>query len=731
MSLQYWIGLILNIITCMVPLFVLARAMKERPSKGLTNLLIVIVCLFVNGLGSLTIFLSTDTNAALIGAKICAIAKVFCLCAVTEFLAEYCHFKVDLIVKIIISILDGIIILGVLVTAHLGSYYKEFELTIENDVSIWNAKPGVCYILYLIIAFISFGSMMAELLRESFRSKELIEKKKYLIMLAGVCIPVIGYFFNAFFYRHNFNIVPFCFMLSSIFFYIGMEKYEIFDLSQNAKEYVLDHSVEAIMVVDANKNVLYMNEITKQADPYVSLYKPMDQRYEYFLDFEKQEFEEGGMHFAVHRTLLQKEEKEIQGYLIEVRDITEKYEKIKMMNELMNEAKMANVAKSTFLTYMSHEIRTPINAVLGMDEMIIRETEDPTVIEYAENIQTAGKTLLSIINDILDFSKIESGELEIVEEQYELKDVLQNAERMVLPRLEGRDIAYEMIIDPSIPRILLGDANRIQQAMINLLTNAAKYTQAGKITARVEYEKREPSIHGPEILLRFSVQDTGMGIKKEDLQKLFKSFQRIDEEKNRNIEGTGLGLTITQKLIHKMNGEISVESEYQKGSTFTLEIPQVVIDFTGISVKEGEKKAKKKYHEKFHAPEVQVLVVDDNTVNIKVLEGLLKKTKVQITAVNNGFDCLRLVKEQCFDLIFMDHMMPEMDGIETFERMCAMDANKSKDTPVIALTANAIAGAKEMYIEIGFTDYLMKPVNTEELEDMMIRYLPKEKIELI
>lgn len=391
------------------------------------------------------------------------------------------------------------------------------------------------------------------------------------------------------------------------------------------------------------------------------------------------------------------------------------------------EAMKANAAKSNFLANMSHEIRTPINAVLGMDTMILQESSERNIKEYAADIQTAGQNLLSLINDILDFSKIESGKMEIIPGDYEVASLLNDSYNMVGMRARDKNLKLTIENDSTIPRRLFGDEVRIRQIMVNLLTNAIKYTPEGNITLSMNWEKIEEK----KLLLKISVKDTGVGITPEDQKKLFQSFQRVDEKKNRNIEGTGLGLKITKQLVEMMNGSISVESEYGKGSVFRVEIPQEILseeqlgDFSEQYVKNI---SQMEYHEKFQAPEGRILVVDDVPMNLKVMKGLLKKTGLQVETAESGKQCIQMVRRKTYHMIFLDHMMPEMDGIETLHQMQQVQDNLNKDTPIIMLTANAILGAKEEYLQMGFCDYLSKPIREQELEDMIMKYLPQELI---
>ena len=393
-------------------------------------------------------------------------------------------------------------------------------------------------------------------------------------------------------------------------------------------------------------------------------------------------------------------------------------------NREREQAIYANQAKSTFLANMSHEIRTPINGILGMDELIIRECQDKELKEYAYQIQDSGQILLSLVNDILDFSKIESGKMEIIPVEYRMCNMLNDLINMIKVRAEKKNLNLQLKIQENIPDGLYGDEVRIRQVVTNLLTNAVKYTSKGQITLEMsgEYVDRD------EIELQVRVADTGKGIKEEDKQKLFTAFERLEEKENRNIEGTGLGLALSQRILHNMGSKLEFESVYGKGSVFFFTIRQGVKDH--IPVGDFQKKYKqslnkrKAYQTSFTAPQARILAVDDNNVNLTVLTGLLRSTQMQIDTALSGAQCLKMVQEKSYDLILLDHLMPEMDGIEVLQKMQEMGLQ----LPVIALTANAISGAKETYLQAGFQDYLSKPLNAKELEDMVRKYLPEELI---
>ncbi len=391
-------------------------------------------------------------------------------------------------------------------------------------------------------------------------------------------------------------------------------------------------------------------------------------------------------------------------------------------NELMHISK----AKDDFLANMSHEIRTPLNGILGMDEMIIKDTKESRIREYAIEIKSAGNTLLSIINDILDLSKIESGNFAIVPADYDIASVLNDVLNMTRHRAEKKGLAFYCNVGEDIPSVLYGDEIRIRQIMLNIINNAIKYTQDGFVNIDVSSES---IMMGNYINLIIAVSDSGAGIREEDMDKLFKSFQRLDERKNHSIEGTGLGLHITNRLLEMMEGHIDLQSEYGKGSIFTVTIPQKVVKAAPIGV---FSKAVREYLSNMetdevglYAPAARLLVVDDNEMNLDVMEGLLRDTKIPTDYVDSGQLCIEMVKEKKYDAILLDQMMPGLSGEDTLAEMIRLDILKG--TPVIALTADAIIGAKENYIAKGFTDYISKPVKYEVLEQVLKEYIPKEK----
>lgn len=389
------------------------------------------------------------------------------------------------------------------------------------------------------------------------------------------------------------------------------------------------------------------------------------------------------------------------------------------------EAEAANMAKSSFLANMSHEIRTPINAILGMNEMILREEKDPAIRGYAGNIQASGNSLLSIVSDVLDISKIESGKLEIIPVDYEVNSLISDCCNMAAGRAKAKELELLVECADNVPMKLCGDETHIRQIIMNLLTNAVKYTENGTVKLIVSGRFTDGGF-----VLKVDVSDTGIGIAEENLPQLFTQFQRFDLQRNRNIEGTGLGLSIVKRLCDLMSGTITARSVLGSGSTFTVELPQKVVDSTpcgGVNLNYSAG-AEHEYHHSFEAPEAKILAVDDLPVNLLVIANLLKETRIKIDTAGSGRECMDKCSQQKYDLILMDHMMPEMDGVLTFEKLHGDKSSPNFETPVIMLTANALAGMREQYMDVGFADYVSKPVRGAKLEEAIRRNLPESLI---
>ena len=435
---------------------------------------------------------------------------------------------------------------------------------------------------------------------------------------------------------------------------------------------------------------------------------------------------QGNQILSVTSSMVCDEYGEMQNTIVTLVDIT--YEE-----ELLERLRVSDRAKTDFLTNMSHEIRTPINGIMGMNSILLRQIDTlprEKIAEYAGNMQRASRTLLAIVNDILDISKIESGKMELLCEGYELASLINDCYTIVASNCKKKNLDLYMEIDENLPSILYGDDVRIRQVVNNFLSNAVKYTKRGHVILKISYSR----IDEENINLRIDVKDSGIGIQKKDMENLFQNFTRLEEHKNRNIEGTGLGLSLTKRLVDMMHGEVLVESRYGEGSTFTAIIPQKVICEDGIGdMKQIFENYELSVGAMMPVPQfagVHILVVDDMEMNRIVAKEMLLQTGAIVDVAGSGEEGLTLMKEQHYDLIFMDQMMPDMDGIATFEEMKRMN-HQNKTTPVIAMTANAVKGAKEMYLQHGFADYISKPIFEEKMWKILKRFLADKQTEAV
>lgn len=410
--------------------------------------------------------------------------------------------------------------------------------------------------------------------------------------------------------------------------------------------------------------------------------------------------------------------------------IEELQQKNKELEAARNAVEKAENARDIFLANMSHELRTPINTILGLNELILRESQEEAVKEYARDIRQAGNILLALVSDILDFSKLEADKMELTEGIYDVSSLLNDLINSISVQQRRKKLDLVLEIAQDVPYKLFGDEIHIRQIIGNLLSNAVRYTDKGKITLHLSWKE----VSKDSIEIYVIVKDTGIGIKEEDIPKLFKAFQRMDSTIRSKDDRTGLGLAITQRLIEMMGGKLEVQSVYGKGSAFSFKIIQKVVDREPLGDFEKQYRESLRsiedYHEKFIAPMGRILIVDDNAMNLAVAQGLLKGTRLQIDVAASGEECLELIKRKTYHLICMDHMMPVMDGVQTLHAIRALEGNPSRDIPVIALTANAVAGARELYLKEGFQDYLTKPIDADKFENMLIEYLPDNVVYL-
>lgn len=496
------------------------------------------------------------------------------------------------------------------------------------------------------------------------------------------------------------------------------------------KSYIIDNLKEAVIVTDADHRFLFLNSMADKIITSINKeqgYSTDDKIYA-FIQGSQDFFDWKDRHYQVEETVL-KDNELIQGYMMTIVDVTKIIEQNHLMKRLVLQTEDANRAKTNFVSNMSHEIRTPMNSIVGITEILLRSRHSPKEQEYLLNIQSSGRVLLTIINDVLDCSKMEAGKMQLFDEPYDTCSLFHDLRISMENRIghSGLELIYD--IDQDIPCKLKGDMGRIRQVIINLVNNAIKYTEKGSVRFSVHVRQKNTD----KVMLYYEVADTGIGIRKEDQKILFDAFQRVEMDRNRYVEGTGLGLTISQNLVNMMGGVIEVESEYGKGSRFFFTIEQTIIDPTPVSAVNynGQKDnvTEKEAECLFIAPEAHILLVDDNELNLVVAKELLKPLRMQIDTAENGLQAVKMVRGSQYDLVLMDHMMPVMDGIVATKTIRELPDEKYKKLPIIALTANAMVDARKEFLNAGMNGFVAKPIDFTRICNQLKLWLPKELVQ--
>lgn len=686
------------------------------------------VATLINNLGYL-LEVSSHTEEACFQALIFSyFGKVWTAYALFLFITEITRTKIPNAVRVILPILSVIVHVSLATTRYTNLFYREIFFSTDGSIARLNHTNGIMHHFWfaLLLFYITFGLVC--LLKARHREKNKVTRTRFLMVIIAIFIEslfTIIQVLKLFPVTQDYDLTMPGFTLGAVFMLIAIFRYRLLDAEALAREYVIDELSEAIIATNAEGRVIYYNKPAEMIFPELEK-DPQD------VLSRLRDVIRAGDPLRIGERIYSPEENQlcqgqtVAGTLFSLTDDTEHFNYMARLEEQKQIADNANKAKSSFLANMSHEIRTPINAVLGMDEMILREANEPEILSYAKDIHSAGRTLLSLINDILDFSKIEEGRMEILPTQYELASLINDLVNMIRERAEKKGLKLEVSVDEKIPHLLYGDEVRIKQIALNLLTNAVKYTEAGEVRIEVGFRKESDE----KIFLGFRISDTGIGMKEEDMDKLFSPFSRIEEERNRTIEGTGLGMSIVKQLLALMDSHLDVKSVYGEGSSFSFEIRQKVVKWEPVGndaarLASGSRR-EEVYRELFHAPDARILVVDDTEVNLNVICNLLKKTQIGIDTALSGKDAVFAAMNRNYDVIFIDHMMPDMDGIETLKRL--KSETDPKGTVYVALTANAVSGARERYLNAGFDDYLSKPVDGRHLEEMLKEYLPKEKL---
>lgn len=708
--------------------------MGQKPSKHQQYLLFLIFALCINFVGYLLELQSTFLREALTTVKFSYLGKSFLGITMFLFVMQICKVKIPVWVSRTLALVHIVIIFLVLNCEKHTLFYNSIEFVQEGDFPHLVLGHGVVYNLNCII-LISYAAVMIGVCVHYYqRAHYVFEKKQFGNLLFINIVALLGFAIYISGVTKGYDITLLAYLIDTILLSVLIFRHRLFDTLTLAKDLAVDSLAEGLVVVDNDEKIIYFNQKAEQIYEKISLGKAepiLEDMNDCIL--EKKNIIRDKQIYAVGSYMVE-QESTYYGKMYVLTDVTDNYhytkrmqEQAEIMKELKEQAEAANQAKSLFVSNMSHEIRTPMNAIVGLTEVLLRKDWPMEDKKYLLNIKSSGKALLDIINDLLDFSKIEAGKFVITRDTYDIAQMFRDIQVIGDTRIGDKDVKLVMDVDREIPRLLYGDSLRIRQVLINIMNNAIKFTDKGSVTVQVQAKQRE----GKRVQLDFSVKDTGQGIKKQDLEHLFNAFTQVDLKKNRGKEGTGLGLAISRQLVELMGGTLLVESEYGKGSEFYftlwegIESEENIGDFGEVKEQAGD--AGKDMFT-FTLPDATILLVDDNEINREVAQALLEPFEMKIDVVSNGKEALDLVQQNHYDLVFMDHYMPVMDGVEATRRIRSLEGEYYQNLPILALTADAVQGVKEEFLAAGMNDFVSKPIAMKDITSALTRWIPKNKI---
>ncbi|MCR5475740.1 MAG: response regulator [Lachnospiraceae bacterium] len=730
---MYTTLLTLQIIAVIFSLACAAVLLIQKGSEVTKLILVGCFCAFIQNAGYLLEMTSGNLDEVMIAIRLEYIGTSFIVTMSILFVFRYCRVNFVPWLKYTILGIDIAVLVSVWCYEYVPFYYSNVAFVYSGVFPHVVLDRGFLYVIFMVTVYAELigGVVVAAVF--AIRTTDPNMKKNYRLLIFSNAAPMLFYIAGVCNMIDGYDPAPLGGAVGILIFCANLIFRRVFDVVETAHENILMELDDAIVVLDYRRGFQEANRAAINLFPELAR-TPFGELvaskefYDLFDNMDNDEIEIGGRYYKVHINELYARggiESNFIGYSMIFFDITDSRKQIIKMNELRIAADSANQAKSAFLANVSHEIRTPINVVQGMSEVIMRDYDDEKLIGYASNIQNAADQLLDLINGILDFSKIESGKITLSNSEYRTDEFFRDIVMVFEHRGEEKKLEFITDIADDIPLVLFGDAMRIRQVATNILSNAFKYTREGSVTLRAKFEKRAEDRGN----LVFSVEDTGIGIRKEDIDKVFELFVRLDERLNRGVEGTGLGMNITKRLVDLMGGEIKIYSEYGKGSVFTVIIPQFIKGRRGETI--GKLGSETVVHHRegvgFEAPEANVLIIDDSKTNLIVAAALLRDTKAKITTGISGDECLDHVIREHYDVIFLDHRMPGMDGVETLHKMNMME-HKCKGTPIIMLTANAMSDAKDFYMREGFTDFISKPITEQSICQMLRKYIPQEMV---
>lgn len=686
----------------------------------------------VQNVGYLLELTAKSLDVALLAVKVEYLGSLFVPLFYCWFIYSYCYIRRPMVLLKLLAVINFGLAITIFTSDHHTLYYRHLEWIVgEGGFSYLGITYGPGYFVFLICSTtIPYSLSMFALVRTVCRSSGATAVRYRIIMLLS-SLPVLALLAYSLKLTRGYDFTPATMgiVLASVVILVWSRRN--YDFVHLAAETAIAHMGDGVISLDDQQRIISYNQAA--AGIFNELYKsskgdPIADIKDFPLDIlgetHKYEFSMEDRYYESHIRRIPDKHGNTQGYVVLVLDMTDMRNYIEEIKRVREQAEKANAAKSEFLANMSHEIRTPMNAVIGLSDLILEESLGRKVYSYACDIKSASQNLLGIINDILDLSKVEAGKMELVPSDYYIKSVVGDIIGMMDIVASQRGLLMKHECEGSIPCRYHGDVGRIKQIMINLLNNALKFTKEGYVKFSV---CGEPGETEDEERLIFRVEDTGCGIKKENLDKIFENFSQVDTGRNRSVEGTGLGLSITKQLVLLMNGSIQVESVYGVGSVFTVIIPQKIVDRRTVEEIGDIPIENEQQPECFEAIGYKVLVVDDNKINRKVATGFLKPYKMEMTEAESGPEAIALVKENAYDMIFMDHMMPGMDGIEAVRIIRRECGENGKNAVIIAATANAMEGVRERFLEVGFQDFIPKPIDKKHLYRTLAKWIPEEK----
>ncbi len=728
---MYTLCTVIQLFAVVVCFFTLILLVKGDTTSGQKMMTYFMFFELIQNAGYLLEFITTTPEAALISIKIQYLGACFVMLYFSMFIYNYCNRPIPTPLFYLMLAVDCTVLIAQWTCEHHSLYYAKMEF-VTDLYPHYEFVYGPMFWAFAFISNMLPVVLVMRVLIRTYRTDTYWKRRNHYLMFIFLTIFIsLVFLFHALKFIENYDPTPamMAFVLSTIVIFVWNP--QNYDLSRAAANIVLNSLDDSVIMLDSRQIIISFNspaaKIFKDQNEFaignsISVLPYFSQ--DFFDSDSKQEIRLGNNFYEGHIRRITDPKGFLRGYVILIFDVTETRHYINELTIMRQKAEAANEAKSTFLANMSHEIRTPMNAIVGISELIKEESRGRKVYNFACDIKEASSHLLEIINDILDLSKVESGKMELLENDYSLADMVKGVTDLMTIPASQHGLELKVEINENLPCLLCGDEKRIRQVLINLINNSIKFTKRGHIHVHVDGRQ----ISDSTVELYVNIEDTGVGIKEEDLSRIFDSFQQVNSKGNRDVEGTGLGLSITKGIVNLMNGSIRVESTYGKGSTFFLTIPQTIKDARSIRENPNVRNADKEQEISiFKVKDYSVLVVDDNMVNRRIASAMLESYGFKISDADSGAKAIKMVKEHAYDIIFMDHMMPEMDGIEATHFIKSECGENGKNAIIIALTGNAMEGARDMFLENGFHDFLAKPVDRIHMHELLCRWIPEER----